>query len=192
MTKNELLQRFQLNQLSQPDHNYQYNGTLKQAAVLIPLIDHRDHMEVLLTTRSKHLTHHAGQVSFPGGKVELNDTSLAATAVREANEEIALPLDAAKVIGQLHPYQTISGYIVTPIVAIVESNIQYKADTNEVAEIFQVPLNHFLNASNRHTISVQQQGRSHNIHFVPYKNYHIWGATAAMLNDLAIHISYTN
>ncbi|NQY64631.1 MAG: CoA pyrophosphatase [Alteromonadaceae bacterium] len=189
MTKNELLQRFQLNQLSESTHSYQHNGALKQAAVLIPLIDHQDHMEVLLTKRAKHLTHHAGQVSFPGGKVELSDKSLAATAIREANEEIALPLNAAKIIGQLHPYQTISGYIVTPIVAIVEPDIQYKADKNEVAEIFQVPLSHFLKASNRQTITVQQQGRSHQIHFVPYKNYNIWGATAAMINDLAEHIS---
>jgi len=189
MKKNELLQKFQLNKLSSTDHCYQFPGDLKQAAVLIPLICYQNHMEILLTKRAEHLTHHGGQVSFPGGKAEVDDENLIATAIREANEEISLPTEAIEIIGQLHPYQTISGYIVTPIVALINEDVDYVADENEVSEIFQVPLKHFLSAENRHSVTIMQRGRSHQVHFMPYKNYNIWGATAAMLNDLALHLS---
>ncbi len=191
MNKDEFLTRFHLKQLAQSSHNYQHHLPLKSAAVLIGLIDCPDDdlgLHVLLTKRSSHLKHHPSQVSFPGGKAEPEDESIIATALREAHEEIGLAPESVSVIGQLPNYEIISGYQVTPIVAIIDAQQSYQQDDNEVAEIFQVPLQHFLQGESHHCISSLRHGRHHNIHFFPYKHYNIWGATAAMLKDLIEHI----
>ena len=111
-----------------------------------------------------------------------------ATALREAQEEIGLAPESVSVIGKLPSYEIISGYQVTPIVAIIDAQQSYQQDYNEVAEIFQVPLQHFLQSDNHFCINALRNGRHHNIHFYPYKHYNIWGATAAMLKDLVEHI----
>jgi|TARA_B110000908_G_C10250113_1_gene451461 8-oxo-dGTP pyrophosphatase MutT (NUDIX family) len=196
MTKNEFLHRFQLQSLSESTHSYQYNRQLKNAAVLIPIVEvelegKNKQLDILFTKRADHLTHHAGQVSFPGGKVEPFDGGLINTALREAQEEIGLNINEIEIVGQLHPYQTISGYIVTPIIAFISAKQNYIMDDNEVAEIFQVPLHHFLNTDNHHSINIVQKNSHHQVHFMPYQQYNIWGATAAMLKDLMIHLSYS-
>ena len=91
--------------------------------------------------------------------------------------------------GHLPPYQTISGFQVTPIIAIVASSQVYQMDKNEVAEIFQVPLQHFLTTNDHHVFVAHKEGKQHKVHFLPYKHYHIWGATAVMLKDLVAHIN---
>lgn len=190
MTKNEFLLRFSLQNLTPSSHNYFHHKPLKSAAVLIGLIDTEDSgLQVLLTKRASHLKHHPSQVSFPGGKAEQEDDSLTMTALRETQEEVGLAYDAIEVIGQLPAYQTISGYQVTPIIAIITKNQSYVMDTNEVSEIFQVPLQHFLNSHEHHIIVACKNGRQHNVHFMPYKHYNIWGATASMLKDLINHIN---
>ncbi len=192
MTKDEFLLRFNLLQLTESGHNYQHHLPLKSAAVLIALVEPEkkdDGLQVLLTKRASHLKHHPSQVSFPGGKVEQEDSSLIDTALREAFEEIGLTREAVSVAGQLPPYQTISGFQVTPIVAIVERSQAYQIDENEVAEIFQVPLQHFLTTSDHHVLTASRNGKQHNIHFLPYKHYNIWGATAVMLKDLVSHLN---
>ena len=193
MTKTEFLQRFQLQSLGQSIHQYRYHQTLKTAAVLIPIIEQPSHnglsqLNVLLTKRASHLTHHGGQISFPGGKAETFDDNLTATAIRESEEEIGLKADNIDIVGQLHPYQTISGYIVTPIVAFLKQPQTFSMDTNEVAEIFQVPLNHFLNHQNHYFVLMTYKNTQHRVHFMPYQQYNIWGATAAMLKDLSLHL----
>jgi 8-oxo-dGTP pyrophosphatase MutT (NUDIX family) len=145
-------------------------------------------LQVLLTKRASHLKHHPSQISFPGGKVEPTDRNLIHTALREAQEEIGLSPEAVTIIGQLPNYEIISGYQVTPIVAVVESPQYYQKDANEVDEIFQVPLQHFLQPENHRSIISYRNGHHHNVHFFPYKHYNIWGATAAMLKDLVDHI----
>jgi len=191
MTKDEFLLRFNLLQLVESEHNYQHPSPLRSAAVLIALVESEDGegLQVLLTKRASHLKHHPSQVSFPGGKVEKGDKSLIDTALREAFEEVGLPREAVTVAGQLPPYQTISGFQVTPVIAIVDRSQIYQIDKNEVAEIFQVPLQHFLTTNDHHVVVAHKSGKPHKVHFLPYKHYNIWGATAVMLKDLVAHIN---
>lgn len=193
MTKNEFLHKFQLNSLSASTQNFRYNHKFKHAAVLIPVIevdlpDNGKQLNIILTKRASHLKHHPGQISFPGGKVEMTDKTIIETALRETHEEIGIPPKIIDVIGQLHPYHTITGYIITPIIGLVTANDPMVIDKNEVEEVFQVPLLHFLNQENHHTVNVMQQKIQHKVHFMPYGNYNIWGATAAILKDFAAHL----
>lgn len=196
MDKAEFLFRFHLKQQYDSCHNYQHHAPLREAAVLIALSDDvnainnlgdiysSNGLQVLLTKRASHLKHHPAQISFPGGKVEQTDINLTHTALREAQEEIGLDPQNVTVIGQLPSYEIISGYQVTPIVAIVNSIQTYIKDKNEVDEIFHVPLQHFLQDENHHIVDSYRHGRHLKVHFYPYKHYNIWGATAAMLKDL--------
>lgn len=188
MTKDEFLLKFSLNTPAASLHQYKHDKPLKKAAVLIPLVDDGKQLNVLLTMRAAHLRHHAGQVSFPGGKVEDYDVNLADTATRETHEEIGLPTHLINIIGNLHTYQVISGFEVTPIVAFIPNNYNYTQDDNEVSEIFQVPLQHFIDNKNHISIQVNRKHISNKIHFIPYRHYNIWGATASMLKDLAAHL----
>ena len=186
MTKEEFIQRFQLQALPASAHKFRYPHKLKSAAVLIPIVCNHDQLEVLLTKRASHLTHHPGQISFPGGKVEHYDFDMTATALRETLEEIGLQSTFINVLGQLKPYQTISGYEITPIVAIVSNSQSYQIDKNEVEEVFHVPLSHFLQRQHHIQVPVYHHGEHHSVHFMPYQQYNIWGATAAILHDLSI------
>ena len=192
MDANTFVTRFKLSPLNTPKSRYRYPAKTKEAAVLVPLVESDDKeqssLKVLLTKRAEHLKHHPGQISFPGGKIEQSDESAVDAALRESYEEIGLSPERVKIIGQLKPYHTITGYLVTPIVALVKGSGDYTLDANEVAEVFEVPLNHFLNPDNRHTVETFYRGKSHHVHFMPYKQYNIWGATAAMMEDLICHI----
>ncbi|MBL4910691.1 MAG: CoA pyrophosphatase [Alteromonadaceae bacterium] len=193
MTKNEFLTRFQMNSLAPSTHKYRYNvikakSKLKQAAVLLPIIEHNNELNILLTKRASHLRHHGGQICLPGGRVDSDDDNIIFTATREAFEEIALAPQDCEIIGQLHPYQTISGFVIKPVVAFIPTSANLSASIDEVEEIFEVPLNHFLNTDNIKSVWLQQQDRSYQVHFMPYNHYNIWGATAAILKDLVDHI----
>lgn len=188
MTKDEFLLQFSLHSPLSSLHQYRHDKPLKQAAVLIPLVDDGKQLNVLFTLRAAHLRHHPGQISFPGGKAEDDDINLIATATRETCEEIGLPTHLINIIGNLHTYQVTSGFEVTPIIALIPKDFTYIKDENEVSEIFQVPLQHFMNDQNHISISVKRQNLSHKIHFIPYKHYNIWGATASMLKDFVAHL----
>lgn len=195
MNKEEFLPRFTLHALSDSFHHYQHPTKLRQAAVLIGLVEPvsgQQGLQVLLTKRASHLKHHPSQISFPGGKVEATDNSLIDAALREAHEEVGLTPDAVNIIGQLNPYQTVSGFEVTPIVAIVDKAQHYDIDENEVAEVFLAPLQHFLTIKNAPSITVSKHGHNYQVHSLPYLHHNIWGATAVMLKDLTKQISYTD
>jgi 8-oxo-dGTP pyrophosphatase MutT (NUDIX family) len=192
MTKEEFIQRFQMQVLPISVHKFRYQQQLKSAAVLIPILSINNQLEVLLTKRASHLTHHPGQISFPGGKVENFDANITATALRETQEEIGLHASCIEVIGQLKPYQTISGYEITPIVAMVSNHKCYQIDENEVSEVFHVPLSHFLHRQHHIQLPVYHHGEHHKVHFMPYNQYNIWGATAAMLHDLSTLLDNNN
>ena len=188
MKKADFLKNFQLNTLQPSFQQFEFPYQKQPASVLIALVEQDEQLMVLLTKRAAHLKHHAGQISFPGGKVEKIDQSPADTATREAWEEIGLPQKNVEIIGQLQSYQTITGFIVSPMVALIKPPKAFQLDENEVAELFYVPLAHFLDASNHNKVFTTHKGKRHPVYFIQYQHYNIWGATAAMLIDLVKHI----
>ncbi len=156
------------------------------AAVLVPLVAHAGEPSLLLTLRTAHLHDHAGQVSFPGGRVDPEDSDAIATALRETEEEIGLARKHIEVIGSLPDYQTGTGFTVTPVVALVHPPFELAADTFEVAEIFEVPLSFLMNGANHELRSAEMPNRPgrRSFYAMPYGDYFIWGATAAMLRNL--------
>lgn len=185
MNKNQFKSSFVLSPLTVKPQTIP--ATLTKAAVLIPMIERENKLFVLLTQRASHLKHHPGQVSFPGGRFEQSDHSLAITALRETQEEVGIDADQIEIIGQLHNYQTVSKYIVTPFVGFVTADYQTTIDKNEVDDVFEVPWEFFLRRTNHHQLSVKRFGQQHDVHFMPFKNRFIWGTTAAMLHDLVSH-----
>lgn len=157
---------------------------LHSAAVLIPLIERRGELQVLLTQRSDRLRRHAGQIAFPGGRADPDDSGPLDTALRETEEEIALARGAVSVIGFLDDYPTITGFRVTPVVARVDPEATYEPDGQEVTEVFEVPLDFVLERGNYHEKHFDHEGLKLPYYAVPYGERYIWGATAAMLRDL--------
>lgn len=158
---------------------------LRPAAVLVPLIDHPQGMAVLLTQRTAHLTAHAGQISFPGGRIEDDDADAVAAALRESEEEVGLPPDRVAVIGRLDTYITGTGFEITPIVGIVEPPYPMAIDPFEVEEAFEVPLSFILDRRNHQRVERQSAGRTRSFFILPYEGRNIWGATAGILVNLA-------
>ncbi|HXH04559.1 MAG TPA: CoA pyrophosphatase [Candidatus Competibacteraceae bacterium] len=158
------------------------------AAVLVPLVARPEGYTVLLTRRTEHLVHHPGQVSFPGGRSEEGDASPVATALREAHEEIGLEPALVEVLGSLDLYQTVTGFLVTPVVGLVHPSFQLTLDSFEVAEAFEVPLAHALDPCNHQRQSRIVNGQRREYYVIPYRHYFIWGATAAMLVNLSTRL----
>src|SRR5438309_877525 len=158
---------------------------LRPAAVLVPLVDHRHGMSVLLTQRTAHLTAHAGQISFPGGRIEETDADAIAAALRETEEEVGLPRDRVSVIGRLDNYVTGTGFEITPIVGFVEPPFALAIDPFEVAEAFEVPLAFVVDRRNHQRVERESAGRSRSFFVLPYQGRNIWGATAGILVNLA-------
>ncbi len=154
------------------------------AAVLVPLIDHGTSQSVLLTRRTDHLHHHPGQISFPGGRVETVDGSPTDAALRETEEEIGLDRRHVELLGALPDYVTGTGFRITPLVGIVHPPFKLTLDAFEVAEAFEVPLEHFLNPANHQRHKMEFQGRMVSFHAMPYHNHYIWGATAGIIMSL--------
>ena len=154
------------------------------AAVLVPLIDRAEGMSVLLTQRGEHLNDHAGQISFPGGRLEEVDSGPEAAALRETEEEVGLSPDRINLVGRLDVYETVTGYRVTPVVGIVEPPFQLSPDPFEVAEVFEVPLDFILDPVNHEKHERVQNGGRRYFYVFPYQDRYIWGATAGMLMNL--------
>jgi 8-oxo-dGTP pyrophosphatase MutT (NUDIX family) len=153
--------------------------------VLVPLIVRETGLCVLLTQRSAHLTDHAGQISFPGGRQEPDDADAVAAALRETEEEIGLPRALVQVIGRLDTYVTGTGYSITPIVGLIRPPLSLRPDPFEVAEVFEVPLAFIADPANHQRHSREADGRTRSYYVIPYQQRFIWGATAGMLVNLA-------
>jgi len=181
--------------IAHPDHSVdrmarQRIAELRSASVLIPITREQRGMqsEIVLTVRAAHLKSHAGQISLPGGTTEEEDHDAVATALRESEEEIGLKADQVEVIGKLGDMALPSGFHITPIVGLIEPGIEYVACPDEVAEIFHAPLALVLDpgAYSRATVAYADSNRT--ILELQHERYRIWGATAAILYDLATQI----
>ncbi|HTW52451.1 MAG TPA: CoA pyrophosphatase [Stellaceae bacterium] len=161
------------------------SAALRPAAVLVPLIDRPDDMTVLLTQRTAHLSAHAGQISFPGGRAEEQDADAVATALRETEEEVGLPRTLISVVGRLDTYVTGTGFEITPIVGVVTPDYVLDIDPFEVAEVFEVPLSYILDRRHHNRTERESAGRTRVFFVLPYQGRNIWGATAGMLVNLA-------
>jgi len=156
-------------------------GRTTPAAVLVPVVNRREGLQLLLTQRSADLPDHPGQISFPGGRVEPGDADHVAAALRETAEEIGLPSSRVQVLGQLSPYETVTGYRVLPIVGWIDPPFDLVPDRLEVADVFEVPLDFILDTANhqRHHRMLGDIRRDY--WAIPWLHRYIWGATAAML-----------
>lgn len=157
---------------------------LAQAAVLVPLIEHADGLRVLLTQRASHLKNHAGQISFPGGRIESGDAGPWEAALREAHEEIGLEPQYVSLAGYLRDHLVISGFRVTPVVGFVRPGFTLRLDTTEVDDVFEVPLEFVLDPGNRVPRDRHFAGFTLQTWDIPYQGRQIWGATASMLLSL--------
>lgn len=165
------------------------DAKLKEAAVLVPIVNRRDGPTVLLTRRTAHLSSHAGQISFPGGRREPSDPSPEATALRETEEEVGITGAHVEIVGKLDIYTTVTNYAVTPVVGIVEPGFEPRPDPYEVAEVFETPLSFLMEPRNHHRHTGWFNGVPRKWWAMPYGDYYIWGATAGMLMNLHARLS---
>lgn len=158
---------------------------LRPAAVLIAVQPHAGGARVILTKRASHLKHHPGQVAFPGGKIEPFDGSAERAALRESQEEIGLDPAQLRLLGRLPDHETVTGFLVTPVLALVEGDFQPRPEPGEVEEVFDVPLQHLLTPARYSIESRIWRGQPRRFYTVPWGPYYIWGATARILRGLA-------
>jgi 8-oxo-dGTP pyrophosphatase MutT (NUDIX family) len=169
---------FSLNGIVAPPEKY------RAASVLVPIVTRTPDIMILLTQRTEDMPSHAGQVAFPGGRRQDNDADAVATALRETEEEVGLDRSFIDVIGSYDHYRTGTGFEITPVVGIVTPGFTTRADPREVADVFEVPLDHFLDEANHRIDSRSWQGRERRFYAMPYGQRYIWGATAGMLKNL--------
>lgn len=159
-------------------------GELTPAAVLVPVTD-RAEPGVILTQRTEQLRRHAGQVAFPGGRVDAHDADAVAAALREAEEEVGLPVSAVEVVGTADRYRTVTGFEVTPVVGVVPPDLPLTPHEVEVAAVFEVPLAFLLDRANHRRAEMEWRGRRRSYWEITWNDRRIWGATAAMIVNLA-------
>jgi 8-oxo-dGTP pyrophosphatase MutT (NUDIX family) len=155
------------------------------AAVLIGVVDRPQEPAVLLTQRTDHLRDHAGQISFPGGRIEPGDASTAAAALREAEEEIGLDPARVEILGELAPYDTVTGFRIHPVVGWIAPPFALRLDRYEVADAFEVPLRFVVDPLNHRRHSLRRGALTRGYYVLPYQGRFIWGATAGMLVNFA-------
>ena len=159
-------------------------GPPAEAAVLAGLVPRAQGVQVLLTRRTETLRTHGGQVGFPGGRIEADDRSPVIAALRESFEEIALPREQVQVLGYLDPFVTISRYRVTPVVAVIDPDFVPVPQPEEVAEVFEVPLDFLMEPANLRRVEIEHAGRIRHVLEYDWPGQRIWGATAAILYNL--------
>jgi len=164
-----------------PDHT----DELQAAAVMLVLHKLEQQWHLLLTTRASHLNHHAGQISFPGGRFEDNDQHLLETAIRETEEEIGLDRRKLEVISQLDEHPTLTGFRIFPYVSVIENLPALTIDKGEVDDVFSVPLDYLLVENNQQLESAFYKDRDYDYYKIIWQDKLIWGATARMIVNLS-------
>ncbi|MDO7842929.1 CoA pyrophosphatase [Sphingomonas immobilis] len=172
------------------DGDLVFDGDFRQAGVLVPVTDRAD-PGVILTRRNDTMRNHAGQVAFPGGRMDPGDADVVAAALREAEEEIALPRSAVTVVGAADEYRTISGYRVTPVIGVVPPDLTFTPNAGEVADVFEVPLGFLLDSGNHLESVIEWQGHNRHLYEILWGNQRIWGATAAMIVNLSRRLRWS-
>ncbi len=170
--------------LHDPEHSHPTPGPLTPAAVLVPIIPRGEGASVLLTRRPDTMPHHAGQIAFPGGKIESGDAGPVAAALRETEEETGLSPEFAEILGCLPVHDTATGFSIVPVVARVLPGYSLSPCAVEVAEMFEAPLDFLMDAANYSVHTARWRGKLRRYHAVSYGDYFIWGATAAVLVNL--------
>jgi 8-oxo-dGTP pyrophosphatase MutT (NUDIX family) len=154
------------------------------AAVLLGLVERAAGLHVILTERAAHLSDHPGQVSFPGGRIEADDTGPVATALREAEEEVGLQPELVSVAGSMQEILTGTGFLITPVVGFVEAEFEAVLDHSEVADVFEVPLEFLFGADNLRLSTRDRFGTTLWMYEFDYAGHYVWGATATILRNL--------
>ena len=161
-----------------------FPAELRPAAVLVGLVERQGGPRLLLTTRAAHLRHHAGQISFPGGRMESFDQSIAAAALREAFEEVGLPAQNVRILGQMRPYDTVTGFRIHPIVGWITPPAAWILDPIEVQDVFEMPLSFVLDLANHRREQRMRDGRMREYWTLPWNGRNVWGATAGIIVNL--------
>lgn len=182
--------------LAQPPLEQPLRGDLPQlreqadvpAAVLIAVTE-RSEPGVILTVRREHLRTHAGQIAFPGGRIDPGEDAVTA-ALREAHEEVLVQPDVVEVVGTIEPYSTVTGYVVTPVIGVLPSDLPLQPHEHEVADLFEAPLAFVLDPSNQQRKSALFQGRERHYYEIVWNDRRIWGATAAMIVNLSRRLQW--
>lgn len=156
---------------------------LRPAAVLLPLFERNGTTSLLFTVRTEQLEHHSGEISFPGGASDAADADLMTTARRETEEELGIPAASIRILGRLDDFYSIHGYHVVPFVGLIPPPETLQIAPDEIAAIFEAPVDHFRNPAVHHTEDWSHQGRLHPVDFYRYGNHVIWGLTAAILRQ---------
>lgn len=162
---------------------------LRPAGVLIAVWSRPSGAELILTKRSSRLKHHPGQIAFPGGKVDPGDDGPVGAALRESWEEVGLPQDRVTVLGTLPQHETVTGFLVTPVLGTISGDFTPLPEAGEVEEVFSVPLAHVTTPANFRIERRRWRGEWRRYYAVPYGPYYIWGATARILRGLAERLS---
>lgn len=184
LTLNDFLSRFML---QRPDVTSNQLPT-RRAAVLVPIVD-RPRPTLLLTRRSATLRKHAGQVAFPGGMMDPEDPSLIATALREAQEEVAIQPDNVRVVGVLPAVTSSTGFQVTPVVGILSPSLDWHPNEGEVESLFEMPLQEALRLGRYSPLDIQRYGTSHRVWLSWFEDYFIWGMTAGIIRQLSLQVA---
>ena len=186
MTLDELITRINLLPPA-PDPGWPAHA--RPAAVLMPLLEGDQGLELVLTRRSRHLRQHPGQISFPGGRVDEGDASLWHTALRESEEEIGLPPECCRLLARLRAQYTISGFALTPFVGLVQGQPEFVLNPAEVDELYRVPLDYLLDLRHHHVLSQHRRGKLHRVVFIHWRGLWVWGITAAVIHQFARQIA---
>ncbi|MEF1255937.1 MULTISPECIES: CoA pyrophosphatase [unclassified Vibrio] len=194
LNKNHIIQRFQL--LQTVDYNQEAlkrvahlkQSHLRKASVLIGFVEREHGLNIIFTRRARHLKHHPGQISFPGGKYEASDSNLAETALRETFEEVGIDRNKIEIFGQMPELVTISKFTVTPFLAFISPDYEIQIDANEVDELFEVPASIILDKNHLHSQKFKVNNFSHRVFGLSYQHHFIWGMTAQIIHAMQNHI----
>ncbi|MGB1297252.1 MAG: CoA pyrophosphatase [Psychrobium sp.] len=185
MNRQQLITRFTLRALSHTQLSVNHLR-LKESAVLMPLIERDNEMVLLLTKRSPHLRHHPGQISFPGGKFDEDDSDLKYTAMRETYEELGIGDSDIELFGELPHHDTITGFRIKPYIGFVKSSVDFTVNDGEVSEIIEVPVREFLSNPQHFILPIARPQIKVDVYFKPCQGHAIWGATAAIIEQFRL------